>query len=123
MNNIQLKIKLIDLKAEFVGKDGKILVSGNCKFQFYDKGQNNVQSMGYRAFGQTALILQEAGKDSVHVISGSLNIEPPNEKNPNHSMSINISKALPVTVTKSTKPEYVPVTSTIEVPTLEKIPF
>ncbi len=101
MNNIQLKVKLVAVRAEYVGKDAKIVVSGVAKFQFDDQGKMKARSIPYKAYGQTALALQNAVKDSVHAVSGQLNVFPPNDQNPNHSMLLTINKALPVVVTKA----------------------
>ena len=101
MNNIQLKVKLVSVNTEYVGQDAKIVVSGIAKFQFYDKGNTNTRTISYRSYGQSALFLQNAGNDSVHVISGYLNVYPPNEHNSSHSMLLTINNALPVVVTKT----------------------
>ncbi|EAZ88877.1 hypothetical protein [Crocosphaera chwakensis] len=101
MNNIQLKVKLDSLNTEYVGQEAKIVVSGKAKFQFYDKGNTQTRLIAYRSYGQTALALKEAGANSVHAVSGSLNVYPPNEQNPSHFMLLTISNALPVLVTKT----------------------
>lgn len=101
MNNIQLKVKLFSVNTEYVGQDAKIVVSGKAKFQFYDKGNTQTRFIAYRSYGQSALFLQNAGVDSVHVVSGYLNVYPPNEHNPSHSMLLTVNNALPVVVTKT----------------------
>ncbi len=101
MNNIQLKVKLVSVNTEYVGQEAKITVSGQAKFQFYDKGKTQTRTIPYRSYGQSALFLQEAGANSVHVVSGSLNVYPPNDHNPNHSMLLTVNNALPVVVTKT----------------------
>ncbi len=101
MNNIQLKVKLVSVNTEYVGQEAKITVSGQAKFQFYDKGKTQTRTIPYRSYGQSALFLQEAGANSVHVVSGSLNVYPPNDHNPSHSMLLTVNNALPVVVTKT----------------------
>ena len=101
MNNIQLKVKLVSVNTEYVGQEAKITVSGQAKFQFYDKGKTQTRTIPYRSYGQAALFLQEAGANSVHVVSGSLNVYPPNDHNPSHSMLLTVNNALPVVVTKT----------------------
>ncbi len=101
MNNIQLKVKLVSVNTEYVGQDAKIVVSGKAKFQFYDKGNTQTRFIAYRSYGQSALFLQNAGIDSVHVVSGYLNVYPPNEHNASHSMLLTVNNALPVVVTKT----------------------
>lgn len=101
MNNIQLKVKLTSVNTEYVGQDAKICTSGHAKYQFYSNGKMNTRSMAYRTYGKSALALKEAGVNSVHVISGSLNIYPPNDQNPNHAMLLTIKQSVPVAVTKA----------------------
>ncbi len=57
MNNIQLKVKLVAVKAEYVGKDAKIVVSGVAKFQFDDQGKMKTRSIPYKA--NTARLREE----------------------------------------------------------------
>ncbi len=122
MNTIQLKVKLVSLNTEYVGTESKIVVSGMAKYQFCEQGKMKTRSMAYRAFGPGALVLQSAGKDSVHAITGQLNVYPPNDQNPNHSMLLTISKALPVAITKTpVKPQ--PVAQPKKLETLQDIPF
>ncbi|MEL4895128.1 hypothetical protein [Crocosphaera sp. Alani8] len=104
MNNIQLKVKLISVSTEYIGQEAKIVVSGQAKFQFYEKGKTQTRTIPYRSFGQSALFLQEAGANSVHVVSGSLNVYPPNEHNPSHSMLLTVNNALPVVTTAQPSP-------------------
>ncbi len=101
MNNIQLKVKLVSVNTEYVGQEAKITVSGQAKFQFYDKSKTQTRTIPYRSYGQSALFLQEAGANSVHVVLGSLNVYPPNDHNPSHSMLLTVNNALPVVVTKT----------------------
>lgn len=104
MNNIQLKIKLLSVNSEFIGQDAKIVVSGQAKYQFYNNGKMNTRTMAYRAFGKSALALSEAGENSVHVISGQLNIDPPNDQTPNHAMLLTISQSVQVAATQAPVP-------------------
>ena len=122
MNNVQLKVKLDSVNAEYVGKEAKIVVSGVAKFQFYRNGQMNVRSVPYQAYGQTALTLQSAGENSIHVISGVLNVYPPSDKNPSHSLLLTINKTLPIGMAQApVKPQAAPQPKKVE--GKEKIPF
>ncbi len=51
MNNIQLKVKLVSVNTEYVGQEAKITVSGQAKFQFYDKGKTQTRTIPYIEIG------------------------------------------------------------------------
>ena len=129
MNNIQLKVKLVSINTKFDGQSAK--VSGQAKFQYYNNGKVNTDTIGYQAFGKSALALVEAGVNSVHVVIGQLNVFPPSEQNPNHSMLLTLSQCLPVAVTKApvakpANPQPTAQPQPVEessVDSLDKIPF
>ncbi|MEM8777580.1 MAG: hypothetical protein AAGF26_01650, partial [Cyanobacteria bacterium P01_G01_bin.49] len=102
MNNIQLKIKLVSVNTDLVGENSKIVVSGTAKYQFGGNNKTNTRQLAYRAFGRSALALQEAKQNSVHIISGSLNVYPPNDQNPNHTLLLTINQSFPVSVAQPT---------------------
>ena len=111
MNVIQLKIKLSTVNLERTADD-RVSCSGNCKFQFSDRGKLQVRSLNYRAWGQAALTLQEAGANSVHAISGQFHVFPPSEDSRHPAMFLAITNALPLTVAQkpaAMEPEKKPV--------------
>ncbi len=100
MNNIQLKIKLKTVNVRPTSNN-QIIASGECQFMFYDQKKINVRQLVYQAYGQTALTLNSSGVDSIHVISGRINIFKPTEDNPNSKMLLTVENTLCITTAKS----------------------
>ncbi len=100
MNNIQLKIKLNTVNVRPTSNN-QIIASGECQFMFYDQKKINVRQLVYQAYGQTALTLNSSGVDSIHVISGRINIFKPTEDNPNSKMLLTVENTLCIATAKS----------------------
>ena len=100
MNNIQLKIKLKTVNVRPTSNN-QIIASGECQFMFYDQKKINVRQLVYQAYGQTALTLNSSGVDSIHVISGRINIFKPTEDNPNSKMLLTVENTLCLATAKS----------------------
>lgn len=77
MNNAQLRIRIDSLQSQ-LSPDGKLSVSGQCSFKFFDRAEHQVRSLLYRAYGQTAMSVQDVGVGSVFVASGYINVYKPN---------------------------------------------
>lgn len=93
MNNIQLKIRIDELQPRH-DQDGKLTVTGSCSFKFYDKQQVHCRSLPFQAFGQSAVAINEAGVNGVHVISGRLTVTPPSDSSPNHLVTLTIERTI-----------------------------
>ena len=100
MNNIQLKIKLNTVNVRPTSNN-QIIASGECQFMFYDQKKIRVRQLVYQAYGQTALTLNSSGVDSIHVISGRINIFKPTEDNPNSKMLLTVENTLCIATAKS----------------------
>lgn len=103
MNSIQVKIRVNRLETSCT-QDDKIVVNGQCSFQFWDKGENQVRPLQFQAFGQPAIVLQQAGIGSVHIVNGRLNIYPRSPDNPNERSLLTISSAIPLVTAQSPSP-------------------
>ncbi|MGD2184433.1 hypothetical protein [Lusitaniella coriacea] len=77
MNNAQLRIRIDSLQTQ-LSPDGKLSISGQCSFKFFDHAEHQVRSLLYRAYGQTAMSVQEVGVGSIFVASGYINVYKPN---------------------------------------------
>jgi hypothetical protein len=96
MNNIQLKIRIDAIEASYT-KDGSLVVNGTGSFKFYDNKENQIRSLSFQAFGQTAVSLQQSGVGSVQVISGRMTVYKPTQEHPNHRCLLTIERTICVT--------------------------
>ena len=92
---------------------GKLDISGTCFFQFYERKELKVHTLRYQTYGQAAIALKETGVDSIHIISGWLNIFPPNAENSNHQPLLNITKAICISESSQTT-NHTPVQSAVQ---------
>jgi hypothetical protein len=106
MNSIQLKICVNHLETSYTqDTHAQLIVEGIASFKFYDNGENKTRSLAFRAFGQAAVSLQQAGIGSVHVAQGRLNIYPRSENNLNERPVLTITSAILVAAQPATQPQ------------------
>ena len=101
MNTIQLKVLIKSIQVSHVGQDSKLLVTGDCKFQHYDSTSANKKTtctLKYKAFSYAARTLENIKVNTTCIISGSLDIYPPNNQSSNHQAILNITRAIPVNI-------------------------
>ena len=106
MNTIQLKVLIKSINVSHVGQDSKLMVTGNCKFQHYDHNSPNKKktcTLKYKAFGYAAQTLEKIKVDTTCIISGFLDVHPPNDNMINHLALLNISTAIPVEIIDTTE--------------------
>ena len=106
MNNIQLKVLIKSVQISHVGQDSKLMVTGNCKFQHYDHSSPNKKktcTLKYKAFGYAARSLEKIKVNTTCIVSGSLDIYPPNDNMVNHQAFLNISTVVPVEILDTTE--------------------
>ena len=106
MNTIQLKVLIKSVDISHVGQDSKLMVTGNCKFQHYDHSspkKKKTCSLKYKAFGYAARILEKIKVDTTCIVSGSLDVYPPNDNMVNHQAFLNISTVIPVEILDTTE--------------------
>ncbi len=93
MNNIQLRVRLDSINESYT-HDGKLQISGICSFKFYDKNELKVRPLYFITYGQNAVTLNQTGVNTIHLVSGRLNIYKPSEQNPNHQPVLTIDRCL-----------------------------
>ncbi|MGK7957796.1 MAG: hypothetical protein AB4063_21475 [Crocosphaera sp.] len=101
MNTIQLKVLVKSMNVSHVGQDSKLMITGECKFHHYDSTSPNKKktcTLQYKAFGYAAQTLQKIKVNTTCIISGSLDIYPPNKENPNHQVILSMNTVIPVEI-------------------------
>ncbi|NER49644.1 MAG: hypothetical protein F6J92_23715 [Symploca sp. SIO1A3] len=73
MNSTTQKIRIDEVFTNY-NPEGKLQLSGRCSFQFYERGEIQSGSLRFSAYGNCAVLLNEAGVGSVVIGTGRLNI-------------------------------------------------
>ena len=117
MNSFTLKIR-IDSSTSNYTPDGRICLEGRCAFAFNDRKERVVRPLQWKAYGNTAITLSEAGLDAVVVAIGHINFQ--SMENPQGSSynapTFTIESALVVQPGKSVvsaQPQHQPVATTV----------